>query len=827
MTKKLAVVESPAKAKTIGKYLGPDFVIKASMGHVRDLPPKRIGVDIKRGFVPEYVLVRGRKKVVDELRKAAKDADEVYLAPDPDREGEAIAWHLQHLLEDLVDPDRFHRVSYQEITKPAIREAFSHPCGIDMQRVDSQQARRVLDRLVGYKVSPLLWRRVNGAASAGRVQSAALRILCEREDEIDKFKPEEYWEMGAKVRKYRDPRDPFRIKLAKIDGKKARIKNADEAGRIKSDLEGHNLLVTSIKERKMKKSARPPYITSSLQQAGSSVLGFTPSRIMRVAQSLYEGMDLGEGTEGLITYMRTDSFNLSDQAIENIRGWVSERLGDEYLPKKPNRYRSRGGAQEAHEAIRPTSIQRTPESVKGRLKRDQYSLYKLIWERAVASQMAPAQIGQRSVEMQAEQVDRYIFTASASEVLFDGYMRVSGQEKKNKKDEQQLPPLAEDEKLELLEWLSEQKFTKPPVRYSEASLVRVLEENGVGRPSTYAQILATLVQRDYAEKRKRILHPTKLGRRTNKFLTENLDQLFNVKFTAEMEEKLDKIEEGEVEMNAMLSDFYLNFTEWLKEAKGPKGDPKVVRSLVLLLSKVEKWAKPVKRGRRTYDDKNFVDSMDKLTSGERTNITQRQVDALKSLAAKYTDQVPEIEQRAEELELTEAIEAYKAVSDPLDSTVRKLKLLEGIDFDEPRKVGKRVYDDGKFVASLRQQVESGRKLSARQVEFLNRFLNKYSAQIDKFEQLAEELDINNFEGPEDKKSEALLGLMKTVKEWSEPVKKGKRVLDDKEFYDSLSRQFREKRSLSNRQQYALRRMIKKYAEQIPDYENLKDELGIK
>jgi len=824
MSKKLVIVESPAKAKTIGKYLGSDYKIKASMGHVRDLPKKRIGVDIERGFVPEYVPVRGRKKVIEELRKAAQGVDEVYLAPDPDREGEAIAWHLQHLLEDLVDPDRFHRVTYQEITKSAIESAFSQPSEIDMRRVDSQQARRVLDRIVGYKVSPLLWRRVNGAASAGRVQSAALRILCEREDEIDKFKPEEYWEMGAKVRKYCDPRTPFQVKLAKIDGKKAHVGNEEEATRIKSDLEGHNLIVTAVKEREMKKSARPPYITSSLQQAGSSVLGFTPSRTMRVAQSLYEGMDLGEGTEGLITYMRTDSFNLSQQAIDSIRGWVSENLGQDYLPKKPNRYKSRGGAQEAHEAIRPTSVLRTPESVKQDLDRDQYRLYKLIWERAVASQMAPARIGQRSVEMQAEEVERYLFTASASEVLFDGYMRVSGQEKK--KDEPQLPALDKDEKIELLEWLSEQKFTKPPSRYSEASLVRVLEENGVGRPSTYAQILATLVQRDYAEKRKSILHPTPLGRRTNKFLSENLDQLFNVKFTAEMEKKLDEIEEGQVEMDSMLSDFYLNFTKWLKEAKGPKGDPKIVRELIVLLSNVEQWAKPVKRGRRTYDDKKFVDSMDKLTSGDGSNITQRQVDALKSLAAKYIEQVPEIEERADELGLKEAIERSKAVADPLDSTVRKLKLLEGIEFDEARKVGKRVYDDKKFVGSLRQQVESGRKLSPRQIEFLNRFLNKYSNQIDNFEQLAEELDLNNSEAPEDKKSETLLDLMKNVKEWNEPVKKGKRILDDKDFFESLSRQFREKRSLSTRQQHALRRMIKKYAEQIPDYENIKDELGI-
>jgi DNA topoisomerase I len=831
MGKKLVIVESPAKAKTIGKYLGEDFVVKASMGHVRDLPQKKIGIDIERGFVPEYVPVSGRKKVIDELRKAAKGADEVYLAPDPDREGEAIAWHLQHLLEDLVDPDRFHRVTYQEITKSAINAAFSQPGQIDMQRVDSQQARRVLDRIVGYKVSPLLWRRVAGAASAGRVQSAALRILCEREDEIDKFKPEEYWDMGAKVRKYVDPRTPFLIKLAKIDGAKAEVKDADSANAIKAELEGRNLLVAAINEREVRKSARPPYITSSLQQAGSSVLGFTPSRTMRVAQTLYEGMDLGEGTEGLITYMRTDSFNLSKQAVDSIRAWVTKNVGADYLPKSPNRYKSRGGAQEAHEAIRPTNFERTPESVKSWLDRDQYRLYKLIWERAVASQMAPARIAQRSVEFQAEEVGRYIFSASDSKVIFDGYMRVSGQEKNKSEDgedekEARLPALNEGEKIELLEWTAEQKFTKPPNRFSEAGLVKVLEENGVGRPSTYAQTLATLVQRDYAEKRKRILHPTPLGRRTNQFLSENLDQLFNVKFTAEMEQELDEIEDGKLEMNAMLSDFYLKFNEWMKSAKGPKGDAGEVRELVRLLSHVNEWAPPVKRGKRSYDDQKFVSSMEQLAAGDSPNITQRQVDALKTLAVKYIAQVPELAERAEELGLKEMILSEKDKIGPLDSTLRKLELLENIDYDEPRKVGKRVYDDKAFISSLRDQAKSGRKLSEKQIQFLDRFIKKYSQQIADYEKVAEELGLSGDDAPEDTKSQAMLELMKSVREWSEPVKKGKRVLDDKEFYESLSRQFREKHSLSTRQQYALKRMIKKYADQIPDFENHKDELGI-
>ncbi len=828
MGKKLVVVESPAKAKTIGKYLGSDYVIKASMGHIRDLPKKKLGVDIERGFTPEYVNVSGRKKVIEELRKAAKGCDEGLLAPDPDREGEAIAWHLQHVLEDLVDPDRFHRVTYQEITPRAIREAFGQPTRIDMKRVDSQQARRVLDRIVGYKISPLLWRRINGATSAGRVQSVALRLLCEREDAIENFKPEEYWVIGAKVRKYVDPRNSFEIKLAKIDGEKAEVKDGKAAAAINKELEGQNLVVQSVKEREMKKSARPPYITSSLQQAGSSVYGFAPSRTMRIAQALYEGIDFGEGTEGLITYMRTDSFNLSNQAIDDIRGWVSGNLGDEYLPGKANRYKSRGGAQEAHEAIRPTDIVRTPEKMKSFLDNDQYRLYKLIWERAVASQMAPARIGQRTVEISAESIDRYLFTASASHIIFDGYMRVSGNEK-SKKDtdsEAQLPPLERLEKLELLEWLSEQKFTKPPARFSEASLVKVLEENGVGRPSTYAQILATLIQRDYAVKLKKMLTPTTLGRKTNSFLTENLEQLFNAEFTAEMEKKLDEIEEGRVGMNEMLSDFYLDFTKWLKQAKGPKGDPEEVKKLIELLNGVEKWAKPVKRGKRTYDDKKFVESMSKLASNGGDNISQRQVDALKNLAVKYMDQAPEIEKRAKELGLQKLIDKSKATEPPAEATRKKLKLLEDVNFDEPRKVGKRTYDDKTFVASLREQVEGGRKLSDRQIEFLNRFINKYSDQIENFAEISSELELNQQDEAEDKKSEALIGLLDSVKEWKEPVTRGKRVLDDKEFYTSLKRQFKEKRSLSSRQQYALRRLVKKYADQIPELDNVKDELGI-
>ncbi len=830
MEKKLVIVESPAKAKTIGKFLGKDYIIRASMGHVRDLPKKKFGVDIKRGFTAEYVTVTGRKKLVDELRKVAEGVETVYLAPDPDREGEAIAWHLQNLLEDVVDPDRFFRVTYQEITRQAIIDAFNNPGELDMRRVDSQQARRVLDRIVGYQVSPLLWRRVNGAASAGRVQSAALRILCEREDEIDKFVPEEYWIMGANVRKYVAPLDPFKVRLANIDGKKAEVKNSEQAKEIQIELEGGNFVVCGIKEREMKKSARPPYITSSLQQAGSSVLGFTPSRTMRVAQKLYEGIDFGEGTEGLITYMRTDSVNLSNQAIESIRSFVNDKYGAEYLPTKPNRYKSRGSAQEAHEAIRPTDVLRTPESLKGCLENDEFRLYTLIWQRALASQMAPARIAQRTVEMESEETSRYLFRATASEVVFAGYMKVTGQEKKQPKEgeaeDEKLPPLEKDEKIEIVDWISEQKFTKPPPRFSEASLVKTLEENGVGRPSTYAQILSTLVQRDYAEKQKRILAPTQLGRKTNTFLVDNLDKLFNVKFTAEMEEKLDEIESGNIKMDDMLGDFYKNFTEWLKLAKGPKGDPDEVRRIAVYLADIKDWAPPLKRGKRTFDDKKFVHSLETLVETPGKTVSQRQVDVFKKIAVKYIDQLPKLKENAAALGLEETIEKSKTIAMPADTTVRKLKLLENIKFDAPRKVGKRTYDDEDFVSSLRNQVTGGRALSVKQIQFLDRFINKYSDQIENFEEVSKELLLEQNATPEDTQSKGLLKLMESVTEWREPVKKGKRVFDDKDFCTSLKRQFKEKKSLSTRQQYALKRMIKKYSTQIPDYENIKDGYGL-
>ena len=780
--KNLVIVESPAKAKTINKILGADFVVKASMGHVRDLPEKELGIDIEHGFKPKYVTIKTREKILKELKDAAVGMDHVYLAPDPDREGEAIAWHLMAALKKAVPEDRFFRVSYNEITAPAIRKAFSEPGRIDEKRVDSQQARRVLDRLVGYKVSPLLWRRIRGATSAGRVQSVALRLVCERERDILHFKPEEFWLLGAKVRKQVDPLDPFEIKLARINGEKAEIKNAEQAHRIKEDLKDRALRVTEIIPREISKRAMPPYITSSLQQAGSSVFGFAPAYTMKLAQKLYEGEDFGEGPVGLITYMRTDSFSVSRDAQEGCREFVHRTYGPEYLPEKPNVYKSRASAQEAHEAIRPTDVNRTPDQLASVLDPEELKLYGLIWKRFVASQMAPARIAQRTVEVEAAppagKTSTYLFRATASEVIFPGYMKAIGVEEK-KKDENgeeidRLPPLSAGESLECLEWLEAQKFTQPPPRYTEASLVKALEENGVGRPSTYASILSTLFARRYVEKEKRALKPTDVGLKVCDFLVEHLGALFDVKFTAGMEEQLDEIETGVVQWVSMMEKFYKEFLAWMENAKGPRADPGAILKLLDTAKDVQTWAAPTKRGKKTYSDKAFMESIEKQL-GEGKAISERQSDALKKMICRYKDQLPGLEAAAADLGLTAELEAANRPPEPPRQDVRrKLEILKTIQFKEARTVGKKIYDDRVFADSLRTQFENGRSLSPNQIHYLDRLVMKYSDQIPNFESLTQELGLQEAAAAEDKESGPLLELLKAIKTWKPPTKRGRR-----------------------------------------------------
>ena len=812
--KKLVIVESPAKAKTINKYLGDDYIVKASMGHVRDLPPKKLGVDVKDHFKPEYVNSKGRAKTITELKAAAKKCDHVFLAPDPDREGEAIAWHLQELLKDIIPEENFSRVTYNEITKSAITEAFAHPSKMEMNRVNAQQARRVLDRLVGFKVSPLLWRQIKGGVSAGRVQSVALRLVCEREQLIKDFKPEEYWVLGANVRKQVEPLDPFRVKLAKINGEKAEVKGGEQADKIRAELDASKLHVARVVEKTIQRKARAPFITSTIQQAASSFCGFSPSRTMGIAQKLYEG--------GLITYMRTDSFNIAKTAQDECFAFVTAEYGAEYLPEKPNFYKSKKSAQEAHEAIRPTEVSKTPQSVSG-LEKDEAKLYKLIWERFVASQMVPAKIARRTAEVETDGENTYLFRATASEVVFPGYMRASGIEKAADKkkegeedDETKLPPLTEGENLDCLEWLGEQKFTKPPARYSEPSLIKALEENGVGRPSTYAQTLSTIEKREYVTKEKRSLVPTEAGLRVNEFLVKALDPLFNVKFTAEMEEKLDQIEEGTVEWTDMMREFYENFLEWLEGAKD-MAEPAETEEVLKALEQVSEWAEPVKRGRRTYDDQEIVASV-REKFAEVGKITSRQQQMLFRLACKY------IEQMSAETVTTLKLEKPEA---PRTETGKKIELLEMLDFDEPRKVGKRTYDDGKFVQSLKEQVQSGKRLSDRQVGALDTLLVKYSSQIDNFEQVQKDLGLEAKAPAENAEEIAkLIELCKTIETWNPPVKRGKREFNDADFYESLSTQFKGKGSLSDRQVAALKKMIGRYTDQIPTYEAVREELGL-
>ena len=832
--KSLVIVESPAKAKTINKILGSEYVVKASMGHVRDLPEKELGIDVEKGFKPKYVTIKTREKVLHELKAAAEGVDRVYLAPDPDREGEAIAWHLQAVLRKSVPEDKFFRVSYNEITAPAIRKAFSEPGRIDEKRVDSQQARRVLDRIVGYKVSPLLWRRIRGAASAGRVQSVALRLVCEREREILNFKPEEFWLLGAKVRKQVDPLDPFEIKLARINGEKAEIKAAEQAHAIKADLDGRALRVSDIIPREISKRAMPPYITSSLQQAGSSVFGFAPAYTMKLAQKLYEGEDFGEGPVGLITYMRTDSFSVSRDAQESCREFVHRTYGPEYLPEKPNFYKSRSSAQEAHEAIRPTDVNRTPDQLTSVLDPDELKLYSLIWKRFVASQMAPARIAQRTVEVEAVppagKTSTYLFRATASEVIFPGYMKATGVEEK-KKDENgdeidRLPPLSKGEGLDCLQWLEEQKFTSPPPRFTEASLVKALEENGVGRPSTYASIISTLLARRYVEKEKRALKPTDMGLKVCDFLVEHLGQLFDVKFTAGMEEQLDEIETGAVQWGVMMEKFYQEFLTWLEKAKGPQADPAAVQKLLDMAKGVQTWEPATKRGKRTYSDQAFTESIQKQL-GEGKGISERQVGALKKLICRYREQLPTLEAVAGELALTEELEAAKRPPEPpRQDVLKKLELLKKVQFKEPRTVGKKVYDDSVFANSLRTQFESGRSLSPNQVHYLDRMVMKYSDQIPDFESMKDELGLHEAAAAEDKESGPLLELLKEVKTWKPPTKRGRREWDDQKFYESLSRQYGQRKSLSPKQVASLKKMLRRYAEQIPNYEQVAAQYGI-
>ena len=580
MTKGLVIVESPAKAKTIQKYLGKGFTVEASLGHVKDLPKSTLGVDVENDFETEYVVIPGKEKVVARLKKLALGMDTIYLAPDPDREGEAIAAHLAEELGDsngkkkkkkkkTDEPERIRRVTFNEITQRAVREAFEHPRDIDQNLVDAQQARRVLDRLVGYQVSPLLWDKVRRGLSAGRVQTVALRLIVEREREIKAFEKKEYWTIDATLSKP----PAFDARFLGKGEEKIEVTNGEDAEKIRAALEKADWVVRTVDRKERRRNATPPFTTSKLQQDSSRKLRFSVKRTMMIAQRLYEGVELGEeGLVGLITYMRTDSVRVSNEALAEVREYIKSQYGDQYLPEAANVYKEKKAAQAAHEAIRPTSVLRHPDQVKQYLKEDEYKVYKLIWQRFVASQIMPAVFDQTTVDIDAKSsAETFWFRVTGSVLKFDGFLKVYEESKEGKDEEDEelkhkLPPLEPGQVLTLKALKPEQHFTEPPPRYNEASLVKELEERGIGRPSTYSAILSTIQERQYVQKLGGKFTPTEIGLVVTDLLVENFADIFDVQYTARLEEELDEIEEGKEKWTDALADFYKKFEKDLRYA---------------------------------------------------------------------------------------------------------------------------------------------------------------------------------------------------------------------------------------------------------------------
>jgi DNA topoisomerase-1 len=581
MSKSLVIVESPAKAKTIAKYLGKNFTVKASLGHVKDLPKNDIAVDVDHGFRPTYVVIEGKKKLIDELKKAARDVDAVYLAADPDREGEAICAHLQEELQPKKgSATTIHRVTFNEITPSAVKRAFDHPRPVDAHLVDAQQARRILDRLVGYKISPLLWDKVRRGLSAGRVQTVALRLIVDRENEIRRFKKEEYWSIEVHLNAKKAP--VLKASLVKRNDKNLEISDQAASDAIVKALDGAKYTVRSVVMKEKRRHAVPPFITSTLQQEAARKLRFSVKRAMIIAQRLYEGVELGkEGSVGLITYMRTDSTRVSEDALADVRGLIRERFGDQYLPETPNFYKTKKAAQDAHEAIRPSSAMRAPELVAKYLGEDELKLYRLIWMRFVASQMTSAVFDQTTIEVDAPGADgsNYLLRATGSVPKFDGFLAVyeEGKDQKDTDDDElknRLPHVEEGESLKFKSIHPEQHFTEPPPRFTEATLVKELESDGVGRPSTYAAILSTIQEREYATKTGGKFQPTELGEIVTELLVESFDDIFDVRYTARMEEELDEIEEGKLDWVEAMTEFYQRLSKDIAEAERSMRDIK-------------------------------------------------------------------------------------------------------------------------------------------------------------------------------------------------------------------------------------------------------------
>ncbi len=562
MANNLVIVESPAKAKTIKQYLGKSYNVVASMGHVRDLPKSQLGIDVEHGFEPKYITIRGKGDLLSKLKKDAKNAKKVYLATDPDREGEAISWHLAEMLG--IDGSSNCRITFNEITKNAVQAAIKNPRPINADLVNAQQARRVLDRIVGYKISPILWRKVKKGLSAGRVQSVATRLVVDREREIEKFIPEEFWTVDAILNTPKG--EKLEASLSTVNGKKIKPTKEDEVKSIRAELQNASFVVEGIKKSEKKRSPLPPFTTSTLQQEASRKLNYTVKRTMLAAQKLYEGVQVeGHGTVGLITYMRTDSLRISNDALQDVRALISDKYGEAMLPSKPNVYKTKNSAQDAHEAIRPTYVAITPAEVKASLPADQYKTYKLIWERFVACQMKPAVYEQVSADISA---GKYGFKATGSKLLSKGYMTVyvEGRDDDAKEKDNVLPQLSEGETLKLSALETDQHFTQPPQRYTEATLIKMLEEKGIGRPSTYAPTITTITARGYVSREKKQLLPTELGSVVTDIMVEHFPEVVGIAFTADMEKDLDEIEGGDINWVNVISDFYTPFEKTLKSA---------------------------------------------------------------------------------------------------------------------------------------------------------------------------------------------------------------------------------------------------------------------
>ena len=832
MSKKLLIVESPAKAKTIAKYLGGEFAVKSSVGHIRDLPSENNAIAISAtgenawDFLPTYTVSKDKEKIVADLKDAIKKSDEIFLASDPDREGEAIAWHLKEVLAPVAEGKPFRRVTYNEITKNAVLKAVSEPRDIDMPRVDAQQARRILDRLVGYKVSPLLWKYIqcpnSRTLSAGRVQSVALRLLVERQREIDAFVPEKYFLMGVEARKRNGDEESFVAKLSRLDGQKPEIRSTQIADNILLDLAGADLEVSDLKAQPKLRHALPPFTTSTLQQGASSVLGMSPGKTMKLAQALYES--------GLITYMRTDSVNVSEQARAAAKDFILAEYGEAFYPEKPNYFKSKADAQGAHEAIRPTDVRALPETQN--LESSALKLYDLIWRRFVASQMADARITVKTACLAAKKpalAHSYLFTASATEIDFEGFLKVmklSLARKKRGEDEEdddsdevkRLPPLKVGELLDAVRYIADEKETKGPSHYSEASLIKALEENGVGRPSTYAQTIETLKAREYAKTEKKKLLPLERGILVCDYLTKKLDQLFNVGYTAEMEAELDKIEEKGVPMNTMLSEFYVKFCAGIAACAEPAPDREKVEFVLSLLSEVSEWKEPKTVGKRTYDDKAFVESFRNQLDGDRP-LSARQLEFLVRMVMMYSSQIHDAEARLKERGL---FAASSTQGERADAGLVKYC------FDVVERIAALMKNP--FIKSLREQVNRGRGLSPKQFTVLARAVGENCAALEDGAAIRAKLEPHLPGGfsqvEEDPAISVLFKLAESITQWRPVGKKGARVYDDKSFVESLREQYQDRHSLSSRQVMALKRIVAIYKDQIPDFAAHASSLGI-